>query len=196
VEFEFFLCSGGSGIQHVHEDETLNREVCDALLALQHVAELPLGDVTFESLVSVLPLDYSRAISVAHDGMWGHGVSGDSHETHGDTSAHTAGAQVATVLDDTDTGTGNTEMDLQFSQQVRHRERTRTPTVQETVTKLMSLRVDKDTGTGRGRAHSGVTPERIKTATREFGESSGCVFHQTKHMQKGGQSILRVFHRL
>ena len=53
----------------------------------------------------------------------------------------------------------------------------------------MSLRVDKDTTSGRGRGHRGVSPERIKTVIREFGESSGCVFHQTKHMQKGGQSI-------
>ena len=121
--------SDGSGMQHVHEDETLNREVCDVLLVLHHVEESPLGDVTFESLVSALPLDYCRAISVAHDGMWGHGSAGDSHETHGDTSAHTGGEQVDTVRDDTDTGPGNTEMDLQFSQQVRHRECTRTPAV-------------------------------------------------------------------
>ena len=69
-------------MQHVHKDETLNREVCDVLSTLQHVEESPLGDVTFESLVSTFPLDYSLAISTVDDGMWGHGASGDSHEPH------------------------------------------------------------------------------------------------------------------
>ena len=62
--------------------------------------------------MSVLPLDYIRAISVTHDGMWGYGVSGASRETHGDTSVHTGGTKVDTVRDDTDTGPGNTVMDL------------------------------------------------------------------------------------
>ena len=98
---------------------------------------------------------------------------------------HTGGARVATVRDDTGTGQGDTEMDLQFSQQVRHREKTHTPTVQETVTKLIHLRVEKEKGKGRG--HHGVTSQRIKEAIRDFGESSGCVFHQSKHMPKDTQ---------
>ena len=87
---------------------------CHVLTVLEHEEESLLGNVTFESLVSTLPLGvgYSRVITTGLDGMWGHDESGDSHEPHGNTTAHTGGAQVATVHDDTFTGQGDTEMDL------------------------------------------------------------------------------------
>ena len=68
----------------------------EALTTLGREDESPLGNVTFESFVSALPLGvpYSHAITV----------------------------QVDTVRDDTDTGERDTEMNLQFSQQVSHRE--------------------------------------------------------------------------
>jgi hypothetical protein len=66
------LC--GSGIQHVHEDlhedETLNRDVYDALSTLEHVRS-PLEEVTFSSLVSTLPcvVDYSQTLELRPDRM-------------------------------------------------------------------------------------------------------------------------------
>jgi len=44
-----------AGMEHVHEDETVNWDVYDALAALQHEQQSPLEEVTFETLVSTLP---------------------------------------------------------------------------------------------------------------------------------------------
>ena len=90
-----------AGMEHVHEDETPNREVYDALSALEHEEESPLEEATFETLVSTLPLGYSRAITAGLNGMWGLDVSGGSDERLGDTSVDTGGALVATIRDDT-----------------------------------------------------------------------------------------------
>ena len=50
-----------------------DREVCDTLAALAQEEESPLGNVTFQSLVSVLPVGvpYSHSITVGLDGTWG-----------------------------------------------------------------------------------------------------------------------------
>ena len=172
---------GDCAIQHVNED----REVYEALAALGREDESPLGNVTFESFVSALPLGvpYSHAITAGLDGTWGHDASGGSDEPHTDTSSLTGRVQVDTVRDDTDTGERDTEMNLQFSQQVSHRESTRTPTVQAAISQLLKLRVHKDTGTGPG--HRGVVSQRIREAMRDFGESSGSGFHRTGHLQQG-----------
>ena len=58
-------------LSHVNED----REVYETLVALGREDESPLGNVTFESFVSALPLGvpYSHSITVTLDGTWGHG---------------------------------------------------------------------------------------------------------------------------
>jgi hypothetical protein len=172
---------GDCEIQHVNED----REVYEELAILGHEDESPLGNVKFESFVSVLPLDvaYSHAITTGLDGTWGHDTSRGSDEPHTDTSSLTGRVQVDTVRDDTNTGERNTEM-KQFSQQVSHRENTSTPPVQVVISKLFKLRVHKDTGTGPG--HRGVVSQRIRELMCDFGESSGSGFHQTGHLQQGG----------
>ena len=166
-------------------------ELYAELVALTEVHECPLGNVTFQSLVSELPVGvgYSHAITAGLDGTWEVDPSGGSDGRHGDTSARTESVEVDTVRDDTGTRERDTDMNvdvnMQFSQLVSHREHTRTPVVQEAVTKLMRLRVHQETGTGRG--HRGVVSECIKEAMVEFGESSDSLYHLTKHMQHGGQ---------
>ncbi len=96
----------------------------ETLTVLGREDESPLGNVTFESFVSVLPLGVpcSYTVTAELDGMWGHDASGGSDEPHTDTSSLTGRVQVDTVRDDTDTGERDTEMNLQFIQQVSHRE--------------------------------------------------------------------------
>ncbi len=54
----------------------------EALTVLGREDESPLGNVTFESFVSALPLGvpYSLSITVGLDGTWGHDESGGSYE--------------------------------------------------------------------------------------------------------------------
>jgi hypothetical protein len=53
----------------VYEDETTNREVHDVLSVLEQEHQSPLEGVTFETLVSTLPLEYSRTVTTGLNGM-------------------------------------------------------------------------------------------------------------------------------
>jgi hypothetical protein len=180
-------CPSPGRMEHVHEDETTNGDVHDALAALEHDQQSPLEEVSFATQVSTLPLAYSSAITAGLNEMWGLDVSasGGSDARLGDPSADTGGAQVTTECEDTRTGECDGDINLQFSQQVRHRESTRTPHVQDAVTKLMRFLADQEIGNGRG--VRGVAFEHIKEVMRNYGETCGSAFHPTKHMQRVGQ---------
>ena len=65
-----------------------DRELYAELTALADVHECPLGNVTFQSLVSSLPVGvaYSDAITAGLDGTWEVGPSGGSDGRHTDTT--------------------------------------------------------------------------------------------------------------